>query len=137
MATTRTWNSKNLKINFNGAAITDLTGDATITADADTWEFVEGQNGNVDRSLIENHLATVTLPITATSKQLDIFALASVADVKTGAGPYLFAMVRTDGDYKLFGTATVMSIGKPVKAKSMQARTVTLKVVIDAEYEGA
>lgn len=137
MPTTKTWNYKNLNINFNGASITDLNGDASITADSETWEFVEGQNGYVERSLLENHMATVSLPIHATSKQLDIFALASVADVKTGAGPYLFAMTRTDGNYKLYGTATVMSIGKPVKAKSAQARTVTLKVAIEAEYEGA
>lgn len=138
MATiTKTWNHKNLIINFNGAAITDLNGDASITADGDLWEFVEGQNGYVERSLVENHLATVTLPIHATSKQLDIFALASIADRKTGAGPFPFSMVRTDGNYKLFGTATVMSIGKPVRAKSAQARTVTLKVTLDSEYEGA
>ena len=43
----------------------------------------------------------------------------------------------TDGEYKLFGSATIMSIGKPVKAKSMQARNVTLKVVTQAEFEGA
>ena len=136
MATTRTWNYKNLNLKFNFAAITSLVGDATITADSDTWEFIEGED-EVDRSLIDNHLATVTLPISATSPQLDIFALADVADRKESAGPYPFAMVRTDGNYKLFGTATIMSIGKPVKAKSMQARNVTLKVVIDAEYAGA
>lgn len=137
MPTTKTWNHKNLIINFNGAAITDLNGDATVTADGETWSFVEGQNGYVERSLLENHLVTVSLPIAVTSKQLDIFALASVADTKTGAGPFPFAMVRTDGEYKLFGTATVMSIGKPVRAKEGQARTVTLKVVVNAEYEGA
>lgn len=137
MPTTKTWNHKNIIINFNGAAITDLNGDASISADSELWEFVEGQNGFVERSLLENHLATVTLPIHATSKQLDIFALASVADRKTGAGPFLFSMVNTNGNYKLFGTATVMSIGKPVKAKTAQARNVTLKVVTEAEYEGA
>lgn len=137
MPTTKTWNHKNLIINFNGAAITDLNGDASISADSELWEFVEGQNGYVERSLLENHLATVTLPIHATSKQLDIFALASVADRKTGAGPFLFSMTNLDGNYKLYGTATVMSIGKPVRAKTAQARTVTLKVVTEAEYEGA
>ena len=137
MPTTKTWNYKNLKINFNGAAITDLNGDSSITADSEVWEFVEGQDGYVERSLIENHLCTVTLPMMVTSKQLDIFALAQVFDTKTGAGPVPFAMVRTDGNYKLFGSATVMSITKPVRAKSGQARTVTLKVVTAAEYEGA
>lgn len=136
MSTTRTWNYKNLKLSFNFAAITSLVGDATITADSETWEFIEGED-EVDRSLIDNHLVTVTLPISATSPQLDIFAIADVADRKEGAGPYPFAMVRTDGNYKLFGTATIMSIGKPVKAKSMQARNVTLKVVTEAEYAGA
>lgn len=133
---TKTWNYKNLKINFNGAAITALNGDASIATDGDAWEFIEGEDF-VERSLIDNHLATVTLPIAATSPQLDIFALASQADKLSGAGPFLFSMVRTDGNYKLFGTATVMSIGKPVKAKQAQARTVTLKVVTQAEYEGA
>ena len=60
MPTTKTWNYKNLKINFNGAAITDLNGDSSITADSEVWEFVEGQNDYVERSLIENHLCTVT-----------------------------------------------------------------------------
>ena len=137
MPTTKTWNHKNLIINFNGAAITDLNGDASVTADGELWEFVEGQNGFVERSLLENSLCTVSLPIGATSKQLDIFAIASIGDRKTGAGPFPFAMVNTDGNYKLLGTATVMSIGKPVRAKTAQARTVTLKVVIEAEYEGA
>lgn len=137
MPTTKTWNHKNLIINFNGAAITDLNGDATVTADSELWEFVEGQNGFVERSLQENHLATVALPIHATSPQLDIFALADIADRKTGAGPFLFSMVNTNGNYKLFGTATIMSIGKPVRAKTAQARTVTLKVVTEAEYQGA
>ena len=137
MPTTHTWDYKKLKINFNGAAITDLNGDSSITADSELWEFVEGQNGYVERHLIENHLCTVTLPMMVTSKQLNIFAMASIADTKTGAGPFPFAMVRTDADYKLFGTATVMSITKPVKSKTGQARTVTLKVVTAAEYEGA
>lgn len=67
MATTKTWNYKSLKISFNGAAITDLNGDATVTADGEAWEFVEGQNGYVERNLLDNHLATVTLPIHATN----------------------------------------------------------------------
>lgn len=133
---TKTWNYKNLKINFDGAAITALNGDASITADAEEWSFIEGEDF-VERSLVDNHLCTVTLPMTATSQQIDIFALAKIADKQTGAGPFLFSMVRTDGNYKLFGTATVMGIGKPVKAKVGQARTVTLKVTIGAEYEGA
>lgn len=135
--TTKTWNYKNLNISFNLAAITDLNGDATITADGDLWEFVEGQNGFVERNLLENNLATVTLPIHATSNQLDIFAAADLADRKEGAGPFPFAIVDTDRNYKLFGTATVMSIAKPTRAKTAQARTVTLKVVVDSEYAGA
>jgi hypothetical protein len=134
---TRNWNHKHLNISFNGAAITDLNGDATITSDSDLWEFVEGQNGYVERNLIENHLATVTLPIHATSAQLDIFALADVADRKTGAGPFPFAIVDSDRNYKLLGTATVMSIAKPTRTKTAPARNVTLKVVIEAEYSGA
>ena len=136
MPITRTWNYKNLKLSFNFGAITSLVGDASITADGETWEFIEGED-EVDRSLIDNHLLTVTLPISATSPQLNIFALAKIADEKDGAGPYPFSMIRTDGEYKLFGTATIMSIGKPIKAKSMQARNVVLKVVTQAEFEGA
>lgn len=137
MSTTKTWNYKNLNISFNGAAITDLNGDATITADGELWEFVEGQNGFVERNLLENSTATVTLPIHATSPQLDIFALADLADRKTGAGPFPFAMNDKDRNYKLLGTATVMSIAKPTRTKTAPARTVTLKVVIEAEYAGA
>lgn len=137
MATTKTWNYKHLKISFNGAEITDLNGDATVSADGETWEFVEGQNGYVERNLLDNHLATVTLPIHATSPQLDLFAVASIADRKTKAGPFPFAMVDIDRNYKLLGTATVMSIAKPTRTKTAPARTVTLKVVLEAEYEGA
>lgn len=137
MATTKTWNYKKLKISFNGAEITDLNGDASISADGETWEFVEGQNGYVERNLLDNHLATVTLPISATSAQLDLFAVASLADRKTGAGPFPFAIVDIDRNYKLVGTATVMSIAKPAKTKTAPARSVTLKVVVEAEYEGA
>ncbi len=134
---TKTWNYKNLKISFNGAAITDLNGDATVNADGEAWEFVEGQNGYVERNLLDNHLATVTLPIHATSPQLDLFAIASLADKKTNAGPFPFAMIDTDRNYKLLGTATVMSIAKPTRTRTAPARTVTLKVVLEAEYEGA
>lgn len=132
----RTWNHKHLNINFNGAAITDLNGDATISADGEVWEFVEGQNGYVERSLLENHTATVTLPIHATSPQLDIFALADIADRKTNAGPFPFAIMDSDRNYKLLGTATVMSIAKPTRTKTAPARNVTLKVVVEAEYQG-
>lgn len=137
MATTKTWNYKHLIISFNGAAITDLNGDATVSADSELWEFVEGQNNYVERSLLENSLATVTLPIAATSAQLDIFALADIADRKTGAGPFPFAMIDSDRNYKLLGTATVMSIAKPTRTKTAPARNVTLKVVMEAEYAGA
>ena len=133
---TKTWNYKNLKIGFNGAAITALNGDASITADAEDWNFIEGEDF-VERSYMGNHLCTVTLPMTVTSPQIDIFAIAKLADENTGAGPFPFSMVRTDGNYKLYGTATVMSIGKPVKSKVGQARNVTLKVVRQSEYEGA
>lgn len=134
---TRTWNHKHLNVVFNGAVVTDLNGDATIAMDSELWEFVEGQNGYVERNLLENSLATVTLPIHATSLQLDIFALADIADRKTGAGPYVFAMIDTDRNYKLFGTATVMSIAPPTRTKTAPARNVTLKVVVEAEYKGA
>lgn len=136
MATTKNWSYKDLNISFNGAAITDLNGDATITADSDLWEFVEGQNGYVERNLLDNHLATVTLPIHATSAQLDVFALADIADRKTGAGPFPFSMVDSKRNYKLFGTATIMSIAKPTRTKTAPARTVTLKVVTEVEYGG-
>lgn len=134
---TKTWNYKHLNILFNGVAITDLNGDATITSDGENWEFVEGQNGFVERNLLEGSLATVTLPMSATSPQLDIFAAADVADRKSGAGPYIFSIVDIDRNYKLFGTATVMSIAKPTKTKTAPARNVTLKVVVEAEYPGA
>lgn len=133
---TKTWNYKNLSIRFNMAAITALNGDASIAADAEEWSFIEGEDA-IERSLVDNHLCTVTLPMMVTSPQIDIFALAKIADKQTGAGPFPFSMVRTDANYKLYGTATVLSIGKPVKAKIGQARPVTLKVTIDAEYEGA
>lgn len=133
----KNWSHKDLNISFNGAAITDLNGDATITADGETWEFVEGQNGYVERNLLENHLATVSLPMHATSPQLDIFAVADIADRNTGAGPFPFSMIDSKRNYKLLGTATVMSIAKPTRTKTAPARTVTLKVVIEAEYQGA
>ena len=126
----RTWNHKHLNVSFNGAAITDINGDLTITADGETWEFVEGQNGYVERNLLENHTATVTIPIHATSPQLDIFAMADIEDRTKSAGPYLFSVVDSDRNYSLYGNATVMSIAKPTRTKTAPARSVTLKVVI-------
>src|SRR5574344_2033255 len=132
----KTWNCKNVNINFNLTEITDLNGDATITADSDFFDFLEGQNNAVERHLQGNNLLTVTLPMMATSSQLDVFALADEADRKLGAGPFPFTAFNTDGNYKLIGTATVMSIERPTRTKTAPSRNVVLKIVVTAEFNG-
>lgn len=129
MSTTKTWNYKSLNISFNGAAITDLNGDATITADGELWEFVEGQNGFVERNLLENSMATVTLPIHATSPQLDIFALADIADRKTGAGPFPYTFIDLNNGDTIIGSARIMGISARDNAEEATERTVTLRVI--------
>ena len=132
----KTWNHKNFNVNFNLTEITDLNGDVTITADSEFWEFVEGQNDTVERHLHGNNLLTATFPMMATSSQLDTFALADEADRRLGAGPFPFTAFNTDGNYKLIGTATVMSIERPTRAKTAPSRNVVLKIVATAEFNG-
>lgn len=137
MAIVRTWNHKNLNVSLNAAALTDFNGDVTAEADNDLWEFTEGQNGAVERSYQGNNLITVTLPMMATSPQLDQVELLRQADEKTGAGPFPFALTDTDRNYKLLGQATIMSIARPTGSKTAPARNVVLKVVAEAEWLGA
>ena len=133
----RTWNHKHAYMTINGMAITDVNGDITVSADSELWEFIEGQNGSVERSLLDNHMASVSIPFMATTPQLDIIAAMDIADRTTNAGPYLFTYTDTDRNYKLFGQATIMSIAKPTRSKTAQSRTVNLKVVMEAEWPGA
>lgn len=137
MAVVKTWDHKSYNIVLDGVAITDINGDATLEADEDYWEFVEGQNGSVERSLRDNHLITVTLPMQATSLQLDQIAALDSNDRLLGAGPYDFVAVDVKRGFKLYGKATIMKIGLPSRSKTAPVRNVTLKVVADAAFLGA
>lgn len=132
----RTWNHKNYNIVLDGVALTDFNGDLTVQADSDFWEFVEGQNGAVERSLLDNHLLTVTMPMMATSPQLSTLADLDYNDRNNGAGPFTFVAFRTDGEYKIVGQATIMSIAHPNRSKSAPVRNVVLKVVADMQNLG-
>lgn len=137
MAIVRTWNSKNLKISLNAAALTDFNGDVTVESDGDIWELTEGQNGAVERSYQGSSTLTVTLPMMATSPQLDVIETLRQADESTGAGPYPFAMTDTDRNFKLLGQAYVNSMAYPTASKTAPARNVVLKVISEAEWRGA
>ncbi|MCF0224648.1 MAG: hypothetical protein HUK20_10290 [Fibrobacter sp.] len=132
-----TWNHKKVNMTLNGMAITDVIGDITVTDDAENWEFQEGMNGTVQRSLMNNGLASVTIPFKAKSDQLNVVAAMDIADRYSNAGPYVFTFVETDAQYKLFGQATIMSIAHPTLSKSGQVRNVTLKVEKTACFPGA
>lgn len=133
----KTWNYKKYNIVLEGIEITDLNGDATIEADEDLWEFVEGQNGSVERSLKDSKLITVTLPMQATSTQLDAIAGLDLSDRNANTGPYDFVAVDISRNFKLYGKATIMKIGMPSRSKVAPVRNVTLKIVADAAFMGA
>ncbi len=132
----KTWNYKDFNITFNLNEITDVNGDITLDADNEFWEFVEGQNGKVERHLGGNSLITCIIPMMATSNQIDFFAAADIADRETGVGPFPFTAINTNGNYKLIGTATVMNIDRPTKTKTAPSRNITLKIVATAEFNG-
>lgn len=135
--TCRTWNHKKLNIQLNGIEITDVNGDVSVEAGSDFWAFTEGQNGCVERSLLGNSMVKMTIPMMATSPQLDLIETLNQADQLTGDGPYVFSSVKTDSNYKLVGQATILSIEHPKRSKQAQARNVVLQIVAEAEWLGA
>lgn len=133
----RTWNHMTLNLVLDGVTLTDFNGDVTMDMDNDFWDFVEGQNDSVERSYQASNMMTVTLPMQATSPQLDFIAGRHVADATTGAGPYLFVAIDTARNFKITGLATITKIGLPTRSKTAAARTVTLKVVPELSWLGA
>lgn len=137
MSMFRTYDHTKVNISFNGVALTDFNGDPTVTKEGPEFEVVEGSNGAVERSRMVRNLYTVTLPMMQTSRQIDAIEALRIADEKTGAGPYPFAIVDLNGAYQLLGLAWVESMGDAVKGRQAQPRTITLRVKTEAAFEGA
>lgn len=133
----RTYDHTKVTAVFNGVALTDFNGDLTITKQGSDFEVVEGSNGAVERSRMVRKLYTVTLPMMQTSPQIDAIEAMRVADEKTGAGPYPFALTDLNGAYVLMGQAWVNSMGDATKGRATTARTITLDVYADIAFEGA
>lgn len=137
MSMFRTYDHTKVNISLNGVALTDFNGDPTVTKEGPEFEVVEGSNGAVERSRMVRNLYTVTLPMMQTSRQIDAIEALRIADEKTGAGPYPFAIVDLNGSYQLMGLAWVESMGDAVKGRQAQPRTITLRVKTEAAFEGA
>lgn len=138
---TGTWNSKDWNLQINGVPLTDFNGDVTFSALEDDWEFVNGQNGAVERSQHENTSFDITLPMMATSPQLDLLEGLARDDFDLHAGPYPFSAVHIVGGtvegYKLVGSATIAQIDPPTIGKVGSARNVKLHVDVELLWRGA
>lgn len=137
MSMFRTYDHTKVNISLNGVALTDFNGDVTISKEGPEFEVVEGSNGSVERSRMVRNLYTVTLPMMQTSLQINAIETMRVADEKTGAGPYPFAITDLNGSYVLMGVAWVQSMGDAVKGRQAQPRNITLQVKAEAAFEGA
>lgn len=137
MSMFRTYDHSKVNISLNGVALTDFDGDVTIEKEGPEFEVVEGSNGCVERSRMIRNLYTVTLPMMQTSLQLDAIEALRVADEKTGAGPFPFAVLDLNGAYVLMGQAWVESMGTATKGRQATARNVVLRVKAEAAFEGA
>lgn len=137
MSMFRTYDHTKVNISLNGVALTDFNGDVTISKEGPEFEVVEGSNGCVERSRMVRNLYTVTLPMMQTSLQINAIETMRVADEKTGAGPYPFAITDLNGSYVLMGVAWVQSMGDAVKGRQAQPRNITLQVKAEAVFEGA
>lgn len=137
MSMFRTYDHTKVNISLNGVALTDFDGDVTIEKEGPEFEVVEGSNGCVERSRMIRNLYTVTLPMMQTSLQLDAIEALRVADEKTGAGPFPFAVLDLNGAYVLMGQAWVESMGTATKGRQATARNVVLRVKAEAAFEGA
>lgn len=133
----RTYDHTKVNIALNGVAITDFNGDPTITKQGNDFEVVEGSNGAVERARMVRKLYTVTLPMMQTSPQIDAIEALRIADERTGAGPYPFAITDLNGAYVLMGQAWINSMGDATKGRATTARTITLDVYADFAFEGA
>lgn len=135
---TFTYNHKLCKIAIGGLEITDFLGDPSIAAGGDDWNETQGLNGVVQRSLQDNFMYTVTLPIVRTSPQLDALAVLAIADKKTGAGPYPFAFRDLNGKDMILGECWIKNMGdRGSLGKEGSARNVVVTVVSQIEYAGA
>lgn len=137
MSMFKTYDHTKVNISFNGIALTDFNGDPTISKEGPDFETVEGSNGAVERSRMVRNLYTVTLPMMQTSPQINAIETSRVADEKTGAGPFPFAIVDLNGAYVLMGVAWIQSMGDAVKGRQAQPRNIVLQVKAEAAFEGA
>lgn len=132
-----TYDHTMVNVSVEGIALTHFNGDIVISKEGDDWNVTEGSNGYVQRSRMVRKLYTVTLPFMQTSPQLTKLEALRVADETTKAGPYLFACVDLNGAYVLMGQCWIHSMGEATKGREGTTRTVTLRVIAEAAFEGA
>lgn len=122
-----------VKISLNGLPITDLVDSVTVTTDGEDWTVTEGLNDTVQFSKRSNNLATVTLPMMPGSDQYNAIKGFRALDKSAGAGPFPFAFVDLNNGDTVLGVARIMSMGDLTNGQDATARTVTLKVIKQAE----
>lgn len=133
-----TYNHKLCKISVNLIEITDFLGDPTIAGSGDDWSEVIGLNGIVQRSLQDNFLYTVTLPMQRNSPQLDALAGLAELDKRTGAGPFPFAFRDLNGTDLILGQCWIKNMkDRGTLGREGSARNVVLSVVSEIEWQGA
>ncbi len=137
MAKTYTYNHKQVKISINGVALTDFNGDVLIEPTGDDWAEIQGQNNGVERSLLDNNVYTVTLPMMQTSPQVTALGELSMDDKREGKGPYPFVMSDLNGSDSIMGVCWIKNMKSRSKGIKTVARNVVLTVVSETEFEGA
>ncbi len=137
MSMFRTYDHTKVNISLNGISLTDFNGDVTIEKEGNDFETVEGSNGAVERSRMVRNLYRVTLPMMQTSLQINAIEGLRVADERTAAGPFPFAVVDLNGAYVLMGQAWIETMGTATKGRQTVARNIVLSVKAEAAFEGA
>lgn len=139
-----TYDHTKVNISFNGIALTDFNGDVTIEQDGNDFETIQGSNGSVERSRNVNNIYRVTLPMMQTSPQISALEALRIADNVTGAGPFPFAVIDTNGVYQgqpgayvLMGQAWIESMGSATKGRQTAARNIVITVKAEIAFLGA
>lgn len=131
-----TYDHESFNISLNGIRITDLAENFTVSPDGDDWNETEGLYGSVERTKVRSKLRTVTLPMMQSSVQLNAIETLRIGDLNANAGPFPFWIKNLSGEYTLAGRAWIKNIGDLVVGRDGGSRTVTLRVYVDAGFEG-
>jgi hypothetical protein len=137
MSLTRTFDPTDVKINLNGLALTDIRDQVSVEESGDVWDEEEGLNGDVERIRHVRKLARVTINFQQTSPQLALIEGFQLADEKTKAGPFAFAMSNLGGSFSLVGQAWIKSNRNASFGNALNTRAVVISVKKDAGFAGA